>query len=211
MDKTSIRGNNRDMLSDPAFTPLTVTGLLLAGGMGRRMGGADKGLVTLDGRPMAAWVLDRLRPQVDTLLINANRNPEIWGEFGCALVPDRITGYAGPLAGIHAGLTLCTTPLLVSAPCDSPFMPTDLVARLSTALQESDAELAVVRSNGRLQPVFALMRREVLASLDAYLQNGGRKIDTWFDQLRTIAVDFDNEEAFANINTPDELAAVRVG
>jgi molybdopterin-guanine dinucleotide biosynthesis protein A len=199
------------MMSAPTSTPSAVTGLLLAGGMGRRMGGADKGLVVLDGRPMAAWVLDRLRPQVGTLLINANRNPEMWNSFGYPLVADRITGYAGPLAGIHAGLAICATPLLVTAPCDSPFMPTDLVARLATALEQEEADLAVVRSNGRLQPVFALMRRSVLDSLEGYLDEGGRKIDTWFAMLRMAVVDFDDDTAFANINTPDELAAARTG
>lgn len=225
VDKTSAHGNNRAMLNPPqnetqarpsaSPSPLAapsgsqVTGLLLAGGLGRRMGGADKGLVALDGRPMAAWVIDRLRPQVGTLLINANRNPEVWNAFGCPVIPDRIAGYAGPLAGLHAGLHVCSTALLVSVPCDSPFLPADLLTRLGQALSRNNADLAVVRTRGGLQPVFALMRREVLSSLEGYLNGGGRKIDAWFDLLNVTVVDFDDEDAFLNINTPDELAATQ--
>jgi len=186
-----------------------VTGLLLAGGMGRRMGGADKGLVPLDGRPMAAWVIERLRPQVGQLLINANRNPEQWSEFDCPVIPDHVGGFAGPLAGFHAGLCACSTPLLVTAPCDSPFMPVDLVARMREVLVRDAADLAVVRSSSGLQPVFALMRRELAGNLEAFLAAGGRKIDLWFAQLNTVIVDFDDDDAFANINTPEELVAAQ--
>ncbi|MDD5250013.1 MAG: molybdenum cofactor guanylyltransferase [Rhodocyclaceae bacterium] len=184
-----------------------VTGLVLAGGLGRRMGGVDKGLQTLNGKPMAAWVLERLEPQVGALLINANQNPEAYGRFGKAVIADRIGGFAGPLAGLHAGLAACTTALLVSAPCDSPFLPLDLVARLHDGLERADAELAVARSGGRLQPVFALMRRGVFASLDEFLAGGGRKVDAWFASLAVATVDFRDAMAFANINTRDELAA----
>jgi molybdopterin-guanine dinucleotide biosynthesis protein A len=214
VDKTSMRGKILRMLTPPVLDHATttnnnVTGLLLAGGMGRRMGGADKGLVSLDGRPMAAWVIERLRPQVGQLLINANRNPEQWGEFSCPVIPDQIGGFAGPLAGFHAGLCACSTPLLVTAPCDSPFMPLDLVARMLAALERDGADLAVVRSSSGLQPVFALMRRELASNLEAFLAAGGRKIDLWFAQLNTVIVDFDDEDAFANINTPDELVAAQ--
>ncbi|HEY6896094.1 MAG TPA: molybdenum cofactor guanylyltransferase MobA [Rhodocyclaceae bacterium] len=185
-----------------------VTGLLLAGGMGRRMGGVDKGLLQLDGRPMAAWVLDRLQPQVAALMINANRNPQDWEGFGHPVVADRIEGFAGPLAGVHAGLSACATPLMVTAPCDSPFLPQDLVQRLAAALTVVHADLAVVRSEGRMQPVFALMRREVLPGLEEFLLGGGRKIEDWFVRLHVAVVDFDDESAFANINTPEELAAL---
>ena len=185
-----------------------VTGLVLAGGLGRRMGGVDKGLQPLNGRPMVAWVLQRLIPQVGPVLINANQNPAAYGSLGYQVIPDRIGGFAGPLAGLHAGLSVCTTELLVSVPCDSPFLPHDLVARLHEGLAQEDAELAVARSGGQLQPVFALMRRGVLASLEGFLAGGGRKIDAWFAALPVAIVDFPDVGAFANINTREELAAV---
>jgi molybdenum cofactor guanylyltransferase len=185
-----------------------VTGLILAGGMGRRMGGVDKGLTLLDGRPLAAHVIERLAPQVGTLLINANRNPEAYRAYGYPVLADRIDGFVGPLAGLHAGLAACATPLLVSSPCDSPFLPLDLVARLHEALHRADSQLAVPRTSDGLQPAFALVRREVLADLAAYLDAGGRRMQAWFQQLRLATVDFPDDAAFGNINTPEELAAV---
>ena len=182
-----------------------ITGLLLAGGMGRRMGGADKGLIALDGVPMASRVLERLRPQVGPLLVNANRHLEQWRDYGLPVVSDEIGGFSGPLAGVHAGLLASTTPWLLTVPCDSPFFPDDLARRLAAALAVSGAQLAVARCEGRLQPVFALLRRALLPALEAYLQGGGRKMETWFDQVGSIAVDFDDMAAFANINTPAEL------
>lgn len=185
-----------------------ITGLVLAGGLGRRMGGVNKGLQPLNGKPMVAWVLERLKPQVGTLLINANQNPEAYESFGYEVIADRIGGFAGPLAGFHAGLTACTTPLLVTVPCDSPFLPLDLVARLYSGLEQEGAELAVARSGGQLQPVFALVRCEVLQKLTAFLAGGGRKVDAWFASLAVATVDFPDAQCFANINTREELDAV---
>lgn len=185
-----------------------VTGLVLAGGLGRRMGGVDKGLQPLNGKPMVAWVLERLRPQVGTLLINANQNLEAYQRFGYGVIADRICGFAGPLAGFHAGLAACTTPLLVTVPCDSPFVPLDLVARLYNGLEQEGAELAVARSGGQLQPVFALVRRETLQSLAAFLAGGGRKVDAWFASLAVAKVDFPDTQLFANINTREELNGI---
>lgn len=184
-----------------------ITGLLLAGGMGRRMGGSDKGLLELAGLSMAARVLERLRPQVGSLLINANRSLEIWHEFGNPVIGDTIGGFSGPLAGIHAGLIACPTPWLVTAPCDSPFLPHDLVARLAAAASSAAAELAVVRSEGQLQPVFLLVNHNALPGLAAFLAEGGRKIDSWIARQKVVVVDFEDGSAFANINTPEELAA----
>ena len=127
----------------------TITGVILAGGQGRRMGGADKGLQELGGRPMAAHVLERLAPQVGAVLISANRNLERYAELGCPVLPDTLDGYAGPLAGLQAALAQATTPLLVTAPCDSPFLPADLVARLHDGLVAQQAELAVACADGR--------------------------------------------------------------
>lgn len=182
-----------------------VTGLILAGGLARRMGGGDKGLRQFRGKPMIAHAIERLAPQVNALLINANQNGEAYAAFGYPVLPDLIDGHAGPLAGLHAGLSTCTTPLLATAPCDSPFFPLDLVARLHARLDAEAAELAVARAGDWNQPVFALCRRELLSSLGAFLAKGGRKVDAWFATLRLTAVTFPDEEAFTNINTPEEL------
>jgi molybdenum cofactor guanylyltransferase len=183
-----------------------ITGVVLAGGQGRRMGGVDKGLQLLDGRPMAAWVLERLRPQVDALLINANQNTETYQAFGHPVVADEFTGFAGPLAGLHAALTHAATSLVATAPCDSPFLPTDLVARLHATLQGAGAQIAVARTGDQLHPVFCLCQRAVLPSLDAYLAAGDRKFDRWIATLAAVEVDFDDQAAaFRNINTADEL------
>jgi len=184
-----------------------VTGVVLAGGLGRRMGGVDKGLQPLGGKPMVAWVIERLSPQVDQLIINANQNADAYGRFGYSVVADRVPGFAGPLAGLHAGLAVAAHPLVVTAPCDSPFLPQDLVERLRAELLAADAELAVARTFEQAHPVFSLVRREVLGHLTAFLEGGGRKIYQWYAELRTVEVAFDDQaEAFSNINTPDELA-----
>ena len=189
-----------------------VTGLVLAGGQGRRMGGVDKGLKLFQGRPLVQWVIERLRPQVDRLLINSNQNPDAYSRFGYPLVPDDIGGFAGPLAGLQAGLSRATTPLLATAPCDSPFLPLDLVRRLHDALEAKDAQLAVARTGDQPHPVFALCRRDVLGGLSAFLQEGGRKIDAWYASLAVVEVLFDDEaQAFANINTLEELDAFGKG
>ena len=184
-----------------------VTGVVLAGGLGRRMGGVDKGLQDLDGRPMVAWVIERLGPQVDQLIVNANQNQQAYGVFGHAVVGDRVPGFAGPLAGLHAGLSVADHPLVVTAPCDSPFLPSDLVARLRDGLERAGAQLAVARTFDQSHPVFSLVRREVIDDLAAFLKGGGRKIDSWYAGLDSVEVGFDDEvEAFSNINTPEELA-----
>ncbi|MBK9704245.1 MAG: molybdenum cofactor guanylyltransferase [Betaproteobacteria bacterium] len=186
----------------------SVTGIVLAGGMGRRMGGVDKGLVQLAGRPMVEHVLTRLRPQVDDVLINANQNLDRYAAFGVPVVADAIGGFAGPLAGLHAGMTAAHRDLVVTVPCDSPFLPDDLVARLLAGLVAGDAQLAVARTFDQPHPVFALVRRALLPHLTAFLEGGGRKIDAWYATLPAVEVAFDDEaDAFRNINTSDELAA----
>ncbi|MBK9676165.1 MAG: molybdenum cofactor guanylyltransferase [Betaproteobacteria bacterium] len=186
----------------------SVTGIVLAGGMGRRMGGVDKGLVPLAGRPMVEHVLTRLRPQVDDALINANQNLDRYAAFGVPVVADAIGGFAGPLAGLHAGMTAAHRDLVVTVPCDSPFLPDDLVARLLAGLVAGDAQLAVARTFDQPHPVFALVRRALLPHLTAFLEGGGRKIDAWYATLPAVEVAFDDEaDAFRNINTSDELAA----
>lgn len=188
-----------------------ITGLVLAGGLGRRMGGIDKGLQAFRGEPMVAQVIRRFAPQVDALIVNANQNIERYAAFGHPVVPDVITGYAGPLAGLHAGLHACRTPLLVTSPCDSPFLPLDLVARLHEALERDGADLAVARTGEQSHPVFSLVRRHVLPGLTDFLDGGGRKVDLWYSALKVVEVSFDDQpDAFANINTLNELAALAV-
>jgi molybdenum cofactor guanylyltransferase len=186
-----------------------VTGVVLAGGQGRRMGSVDKGLVLLHERPMVRHVLDRFAPQVDDVLINANQHHDEYAAFGFPVIPDAIGGFAGPLAGLHVGLTHAAQALVATVPCDSPFLPTDLVARLLGALQAMDAELAVARTFDQPHPVFALVRRSVLPHLTRFLEGGGRKIDAWYATLKTAEVAFDDEaDAFRNINTIDELKQI---
>ena len=181
-----------------------VSGIVLAGGLGRRMGGVDKGLQPLKGRPMVEWVLERLRPQVSEILINANQNPQRYAAFGHRVVPDAIGGFAGPLAGLHAGLKSARHPLAVTVPCDSPFLPEDLVERLHRSLAEND--LAVAKTGKQAHPVFVLTRKNIVDNLEAFLSSGGRKIDAWYASLRVVEVSFDDEaDAFRNINTPEEL------
>ena len=183
-----------------------ITGVILAGGLGRRMGGVDKGLQLLQDKPMVQWALERFAPQVDEVLINANQNAEQYGTFGYPVVPDQIPDFAGPLAGLHAALSRAAHPLVATVPCDSPFLPADLVSRLHAALEADGADLAVARTFDQAHPVFCLCRREVLPHLTAFLEAGGRKVDRWYATLKVIEVAFDDEAAaFSNINTRDEL------
>ena len=183
-----------------------ITGVILAGGLGRRMGGIDKGLQELRGRPMVHWVVERLAPQVDELLINANQNGERYAAFGHRVVPDQIPDFAGPLAGLHAALSAAAHPLVATAPCDSPFLPADLISRLFSALTATGADLAVARTFDQPHPVFCLCKRDVLPHLTEFLAGGGRKIDRWYATLKVVEVAFNDEaDAFENINTREEL------
>jgi molybdopterin-guanine dinucleotide biosynthesis protein A len=187
---------------------IKVTGVILAGGRGSRMGGVDKGLQLFRGKPMVAHIIDCLLPQVDELLINANQNLDQYGIFGHRVFADDIQGFAGPLAGFERGLANASGDLVVTAPCDSPFLPADLVARLKAAMGEDSADLCVAKTGGQAHPVFCLMQRKVLPSLRAFLQSGGRKIDRWYETLKVVEVSFDDEEdAFRNINTLEEIKA----
>ena len=181
-----------------------VTGIVLAGGQGRRMGTVDKGLQLLHGKPMVAHVLARLAPQVSEVLINANQNLASYEAFGHRVVPDAIGGFAGPLAGLHAGLSAASHPLVLTAPCDSPFLPLDLHERLAKAIKEND--LAVAKTGDQAHPVFVLVRTAVRKGLESFLSGGGRKIDAWYASLKVVEVSFDDEaDAFRNINTREEL------
>jgi molybdenum cofactor guanylyltransferase len=184
-----------------------ITGVILAGGRAQRMGGMDKGLIPLNGKPMVEHILDAVRPQVDALLINANRNLEAYEVYGLPVVPDRMGDFFGPLVGMASALEVITTPYLLTVPCDSPLIPADLAARLYAKMRQENAEISVVHDGERLQPVFALLHRDLLPSLLAYLDAGGRKIDTWYTRHRLALVDFsDRQELSCNVNTPDEQA-----
>ncbi len=181
-----------------------VSGIVLAGGLGRRMGGADKGLKPFRGKPLAQWAIERLAPQVEELLVNANQNIREYEAFGYPVVRDEIGGFSGPLAGLHAGMKAARHDLVVTVPCDSPFLPPDLVSRLKLNLK--DCDLAVARTDDQPHPVFSLVRKRVLSGLEAFLAAGGRKIDAWYASLAFVEVAFDDEaEAFRNINTLEEL------
>lgn len=185
-----------------------ITGLILAGGKGTRMGHVDKGLQPLRGYPMIMHAITRLAPQVGPMLINANQNLDVYRAMGYPVLPDVIEGFAGPLAGMHAGFMHCLTPYMLSVPCDSPFLPIDLAARLGQALSDGHADVAVAISLGQIHPVFALMRTTVAPHLTTFLANGGRKIDSWYSSLTQVEVNFDDQpDAFRNINTRDELHA----
>lgn len=193
-------------------TPERITGLVLAGGLGRRMGGVDKGLSLLDGEPLVEHIIRRLAPQVGQLIINANQNHDIYAGFGYPVVGDRIEGHAGPLAGLEAGLAACTTPYLLTVPCDSPLLPADLVSRLAACLTAHKASIAVARTGEQLHPVFSLIRSDELPELQAFINAGGRRMEAWLRRLCWAPCPFDDcPEAFANINTPDELRAHQAG
>jgi molybdopterin-guanine dinucleotide biosynthesis protein A len=197
-----------------------ITGLILAGGRGTRMGGADKGLQTFNGMPLALHTLTRLQmgAGVAEIMINANRNLAAYESFGVPVWPDGLADYAGPLAGFLTGLERCETPYLLTVPCDTPLLPLDLADRLAIALAAADADIAMAAApeagkDGhmqlRTQPVFCLLRTSLLESLVRFTQNGGRKIDSWTAQHNTVVVPFDlpddNPQAFFNANTLAEL------
>jgi molybdenum cofactor guanylyltransferase len=194
------------------ISPENITAVILAGGLGRRMGGVDKGLQLIHGKPMVQQVLDRLQPQVGKVLINANRHLDEYKGFGVPICSDSISGYAGPLAGIHAALLQTNTAYLVTVPCDSPLLPNDLVSRLSVAASEHQADAAVVVTDNEEQrqrhPVFLLLKSDLRSSLERYLNNGGRKVDDWLASLNCVDVPFDDETAFTNVNTPEDIQAL---
>jgi len=192
-----------------------ITGLVLAGGRGSRMGGVDKGLQSHQGMPLALHALLRLQPQVGAAMVNANRNLAAYESMGVPVWPDPLADYPGPLAGLLAGLEHCDTPYLVTVPCDTPNFPEDLVARLAAALEAGGADIAMAASledgQMRSQPVFCLLKTELLESLVAFLQSGERKVDRWTGQHRCVVVPFDDSSAFFNANTLAELQQLQNG
>jgi len=194
-----------------------ITGLILAGGRGSRMQHLDKGLQILNAQRLIEHVIARLRPQVQQIAINANRHIDdyakygfpVWSDRGFNLQSDRESDYKGPLAGVETGLIHCTTPYLLTVPCDSPFLPLDLALRLMAGLRQQQAHVAVAYTGHpdrpRLQPVFCLMHVSSLTQLQAYFQAGGRKMDGWYQDSSVARVFFSDEAEFKNINTLEEL------
>ena len=183
-----------------------VSGLLLAGGQARRMGGADKGLLTLGGRPLAAWGLQRLAAQVGEVMISANRNHADYEKLGVSVISDSVSGYAGPLAGMVAGLGKASQDWVLSAPCDSPLLAKDYAARMYTAGKSGKFDAVVAHDGKRLQPVFMMLNRQSQPGLEDFLAGGGRKIDLWLEDVPHTRVDFsDQEDMFLNVNTPEDL------
>jgi len=169
---------------------MSISGIVLAGGRGSRMGGVDKGWVDFLGKPMIGHVIQRLKPQVDEILINANRELERYSALGYPVVTDEIEDFAGPLAGLHKGMSMARHPYVITVPCDSPLLPLNLVGRLMNGLIERDADLAVAKTGQQAHPVFCLCRRTLLPHLDRFLKDGGRKIDAWYSTLEVIEVSF---------------------
>ncbi len=184
-----------------------ITAVVLAGGRGRRLGGQDKGLVDLDGRPLIEHILGLVTPQVSAVIINANRNQQIYADLGHPVISDNMADYQGPLAGFAVALAACNTDYIMTLPCDGPYVPLDLVSRLSAAMKDNDAELAVAYDGQRMQPVYALIPRSLLGSLQDFLDAGDRKIDLWYARHNTALADFsDVIDTFFNINTEDDLS-----
>ncbi|WP_085315818.1 molybdenum cofactor guanylyltransferase MobA [Derxia lacustris] len=184
-----------------------ITGLVLAGGRGSRMGEADKGLIELAGRPLVQLALDRLAPQVGTLLINANRNAARYAGFGWPVLADARPGFPGPLAGLEAGLRAAATPWVAMIPCDAPFFPTDLVARLAERAALADARVVMAECAGHREPAFLLVASALAASVTAALDADRRKLGAWAAEQGAVNAVFDDAAAFRNLNTPDDLAA----
>ena len=195
-----------------AIKPEDITGLVLCGGRGTRMGGVDKGLQNHHGMPLALHALLRLQLQVGQAMINANRNLAAYESMGVPVWPDPVADHPGPLAGWLAGLEHCDTPWMLTVPCDTPNFPADLAARLAAAAEAEGAEIAMAATfeDGRpqRQPVFCLLRTSLLESLVKALQAGERKIDRWTAQHRCVEVLFDDAAAFFNANTPQDLQAL---
>ncbi|BDM62787.1 molybdenum cofactor guanylyltransferase [Shewanella sp. NFH-SH190041] len=182
-----------------------IEAVILAGGRARRMGGEDKGLVELNGRPMISYTLDRLTPQVTSMVINANRSQETYRQFGLPVFCDDQSGFLGPLAGIVSALKRTHADYLLTVPCDSPLLPTDLAARMLTALEQTSAELAVASNGEREQPVIMLLKPTLADSIQAFLDAGERKIDFWYAKHQVAVVSFaDQPMAFVNVNTQEQ-------
>ncbi len=183
-----------------------VTAVILAGGQARRMGGGDKGLVQLAGRPMIEYVIEALKPQVDRILINANRNKEIYEGYNFPVIADLHEGYKGPLEGMISAMASADTDYIITVPCDAPLLPPDYVQRMIEQTVSEKADIGVADSGERIQPVFSLLKCILYESLSHYLDSGERKIDLWFQQHKMVKIDFsDKPEIFENVNSMEDV------
>ena len=182
-----------------------ISAVILAGGKGQRMGGSDKGLLVVKGKPLVAWLIERIQPQVDEIFISANRHHEQYASFGYPILQDALIGFAGPLAGLSTALRAATNPLILCVPCDTPLLPTNLVERLYAGLIVGNRPIAVAQTGAQMHPTVMLCRRELAAHLENFLASGERKVAHWQAQLQASVVDFSETEAFTNINTPVEM------
>jgi len=190
-----------------------ITGLILAGGRAQRMGGIDKGLIPFHDKPLIESAIAKLKPQTQSIIINANRNLTKYAGYGYPVIMDETPDFSGPLAGFLVGLKACKTPYLLTAPCDSPLLPNNLAQNLSAEMDRGDFQLVYASSkeaDGKVwaQPVFCLMRANLQDSLASFLLKGDLKIDRWFKELRSSTVIFDDPQVFANVNTPEELKSL---
>ena len=195
------------MPADTRIPVNDISAIILAGGKGRRMGGADKGLIELQGRPLLDYIITALRPQAGDIMVNANRNQERYRAFGYPVIEDMLGDYPGPLAGMATGMQATARPYLLTVPCDSPLVPPQLTTTLYHAMASENAWLSVAHDGTRMQPVFALLDCRLLPSLLAYLDAGGRRIDTWYAQHQPAFADFSaSPDMFLNLNTPEDRA-----
>ena len=186
-----------------------ITAVILAGGRAQRMGGQDKGLLLVNGKPIIEFIINALRPQVEHILINANRNHERYRQYGYPVIADIMDGYLGPLAGMASGMQAASTDYIVTVPCDSPLIPENLVNELYARLQQAQAKLCVAHDGQRLQPVYALLHRSLLPGLLAYLELGERKVESWCALQKPAVADFSlAPQIFLNINSPEDLETV---
>ena len=209
VNESTVNRSDTTMNKDSSVPQQQITAVILAGGLARRMSGQDKGLIEINGRAMIEHIIEALSPQVGSILINANRNLDQYGRYAFPVIEDLMGEFFGPLVGMASGMQATNTDYLLTVPCDSPFIPPVLAERLFHELQDKKADISVAHDSTRMQPVFALLRKELLPSLMTYLEDGGRKIDTWYAEHRLARTDFsDWPDAFININTPDDKKSV---
>lgn len=188
-----------------------ISAVIIAGGRATRMGGVDKGLALLQQKPLVQHVIERLKPQADEILINANREIVTYAAFGLPVLQDESTDFIGPLAGFSLGLKRAKHEFMLTVPCDSPLLPLDLAEKLLNNMLESRADIAVASSDNNAHPVFCLCRKSVLPNLQTYIESGERRVSAWQKSLNYIEIDFsDNSEAFTNLNTFEDLAALEL-
>lgn len=183
-----------------------ITAVILAGGRASRLGGADKCLMPVAGKPAVEHLISALRPQVGAIVINANRNRAVYAGFGCAVISDTLSGFQGPLAGIAAALQQCETDYLLTVPGDAPALADDYAARMRRGLEDSGADACVAAVDGRRQPVYCLLSKDLSADLDRFLARGGRAVHAWLTHIGAVEVDFsDRPEQFVNLNTAEDF------